>query len=360
MPTIERAPLQHCLEITAGTIAVRTQAGPRLPLQQVPEPSGTHLPGTRLRKDRVRAVECSRSGFPSSSEPHVLVDGDDQALADDPPVPAEWSRRSRARMLKRIASIDWTEAEGVPELMTLTYPRRWPRNIYRVKRDLRRFHRRWERRWGYSPPAIWKLEFQLRGAPHIHLFAYRPAVPWREFLLWARSAWHEVTHQVDRSIPSPLEGPEDASSRAHREQGVRLDRSFVGKTSNPARIAHYFWRHASKTKDKTYQNRAPADCENVGRWWGVWSGTTSKGRRVCRPKVEEVSLTTSEFIAARRLVTSLRRSRAHRKVKGYGRLQGLWSLSADPQRFAGQLLGAIRDEGPAPSRMPAPVEVVRC
>jgi len=89
----------------------------------------------------------------------------------------QWSAASRTRLLRVCLALDW-DLVGALCMVTLTYPGdRGAAFIARdgitVHRHLRRFLKRWTRRWG-KPKGLWKLEFQDRGAPHLHVFLSMP------------------------------------------------------------------------------------------------------------------------------------------------------------------------------------------
>jgi hypothetical protein len=86
-----------------------------------------------------------------------------------------WTRKSRAKMTLTLASLDWSyleHATGLPAMVTCTYPGDWlavAGSGQQVKGHLRDLRKRWERAWGEPLTGAWKLEFQARGAPHVHI-----------------------------------------------------------------------------------------------------------------------------------------------------------------------------------------------
>jgi hypothetical protein len=79
----------------------------------------------------------------------------------------DFSRKSRQRLQRKMATINEDETGGLPDFLTLTYPGEYSQDWKRWKRDLDAFIkaivRKWPEVWG-----IWRLEFQKRGAPHFH------------------------------------------------------------------------------------------------------------------------------------------------------------------------------------------------
>lgn len=186
----------------------------------------------------------------------------------------EWSRKSRARMTRRLATLDVTPmaatTEVTPAMVTLTYPGDYltvcPTGEV-AKAHLKAFRSAWERKYGQAP-AIWKLERQRRGAPHFHLWMLvhhahdRRSIDQRH---WARMTWARIVGAT---------GPDRAK---HERAGVSIDIAEGSRYTDPQRIAVYFSKHnAPGASDKSYQNEAPdgwldpADGGGVGRFWGYW------------------------------------------------------------------------------------------
>jgi len=92
----------------------------------------------------------------------------------------EWSFKSRAAMCRTFAELEYTplvDCGRVPAMVTLTYPGDWKSiapDGASVKRHIRLWRKRFHREYGEPARYIWKLEFQRRGAPHIHLWMPPP------------------------------------------------------------------------------------------------------------------------------------------------------------------------------------------
>jgi hypothetical protein len=125
--------------------------------------------------------------------------------------------------------------------VTLTYPGRWAGDWKRWKRDLDT----WRRRLFHRCPRaafVWKLEPQVRGAPHFHLIVI--GVP---FLAkaWLSRSWYEVVGSGD---PKHLvAGTNVQQVRSHR--GVK---SYAAKYTAKQQKLPESWQ------------------DGVGRWWGVY------------------------------------------------------------------------------------------
>jgi len=104
-----------------------------------------------------------------------------------------FSPMSRLRMLRKVARLAPTRVVFV----TLTYPARYP-SPRTAKRHLRAFLERIRRRYPQSS-AMWRLEYQERGAPHFHLMFFELGwLPFAELRRW----WSEITVKyIDDTLP---------------------------------------------------------------------------------------------------------------------------------------------------------------
>lgn len=75
-----------------------------------------------------------------------------------------------------------------------------------VKRHMVLWRKRFQREYGEPASYIWKLEFQRRGAPHIHLWMAPPISPGRSGRGSAQWLWRLWAVIVDHSRPQ-AEGP---------------------------------------------------------------------------------------------------------------------------------------------------------
>jgi len=223
----------------------------------------------------------------------------------DGSVITEWSRKSRSTMCRTFAELDYSplvESGRVPAMVTLTYPGDWELAApdgASVKRHMVLWRKRFQRE--YSEPAryIWKLEFQRRGAPHIHLWMAPPISPGRSgrgFAQWLSEAWAQV---VDHT---------DAEQKArHRLAGTAIDVRNGLKACDPKRLAIYFTKHSSPNMngDKEYQNVVPdlwrQPGRGPGRFWGVYG---------LKKAVAVVEVAQDAYLAARRIVRRWSRNQA--------------------------------------------------
>lgn len=206
---------------------------------------------------------------------------------------SEWSRKSRSRMVKRLAQLDYGpmfEGGRVPAMVTVTLPGDWyavAPSAAVVAGYLRELRRRYRRSWGEPLVGTWKREFQERGAPHYHLFMVPPAgrCHGQSFREWLSVTWANI---VDADRCDGLAGPcEGGCCEYHRHvaAGTGVDFAEGARATDPRRLAVYFSKHGGYSA-KEYQNHAPREwlhapgCDGsgcagcaetgVGRFWGYW------------------------------------------------------------------------------------------
>jgi hypothetical protein len=217
---------------------------------------------------------------------------------------AGWSARSRSRMVKTFAMLDYAPmfAGGLaPAMVTLTLPGDW-RSVAPTGRVFKRLQNAWnvrlDKAWG-PQPMLWKLEFQSRGAAHLHLFMSPPhgyrvcrcrlcGRPGRRLVFrdWLSHSWADVV------------GCADARGYAdHVKAGTGIDYSEGLKASDPRRLAVYFSKHGGAAGGKEYQHDVPAEWQEPGagpgRFWGY---------RRLSPAVATVEIEPADFVAFKRVL----------------------------------------------------------
>jgi hypothetical protein len=220
----------------------------------------------------------------------LLTDADVNAAAGGSGVPlvagkriTAWSRKSRSRMNQQLRRLDFTPLfqDGLePAMVTLTMPgtgNDGDRNYWQeltptpasFKRMLDNFTRAYARAWGKRLAGVWKMEFQQRGAPHVHILMTPPPGVAQdseplEFPAWLSRTWARIV------------GSDGDARLRHERAGTGID--YVGEAyRDPQRIAVYFGKHGFFGQ-KEYQNELPkiwADAIQAGergaRYWGVWA-----------------------------------------------------------------------------------------
>lgn len=275
------------VEISAGTVGVSMCDPARLERNSLnallhdtlgtrellAPPSLTDVDGVRFSQVHVPA-DCREDDEWRERAPVRQVEG--------------WSRKSRARMVRRLAQLDWSPLYdgGRPGVLgTLTYPGDWltvaPTGAA-VKRHWLALCKRYERRWGAPLVCAWKLEFQRRGAPHLHFLFVPPADPL--FRAWLSDTWAAVVAH-----------PDPEQRRRHALAGTGLDYLKGGRCIDPKRAAVYFAKHGGAAGGKEYQHAVPEQWQEAGagpgRFWGY---------RGLRPVVASVDVTAAEYVLLRR------------------------------------------------------------
>ncbi|OBH12341.1 hypothetical protein A9X04_17340 [Mycobacterium sp. E3247] len=217
----------------------------------------------------------------------------------------EWSRKSRSSMCRTFAELDYSplvESGRVPAMVTLTYPGDWEvvaPDGASVKRHMVLWRKRFQREYGEPARYIWKLEFQRRGAPHIHLWMAPPTSPGRSgrsFAQWLSETWAQV-----------VDHPDPVQKAKHRLAGTAIDVRNGLKACDPKRLAIYFTKHSSPNLngDKEYQHIVPElwrrPGRGPGRFWGVYG---------LKKAIAVVEVAQDAYLAARRIVRRWSRSQA--------------------------------------------------
>lgn len=270
-----------------------------------------------------------------------------------------WSAKSRTRMVETVCSLDWrpvvaSDRPGFrPVMITLTLPGDWlavAPTGRAFKRAFDRFRKRWARKWG-EVAWLWKLEFQRRGAPHLHIYCAFPVG--QEALDWLSRAWYEAVGSGDER---------------HLRAGTGVDWGEGVRASDPKRLGIYFLKRATGHNlgsDKEYQHFVPEEWSEPGtgpgRFWGYY------GLERCDVEVELDAL---HFVQLRRLMR--RWSRANGRPLpwlGSSRMAGGMILANDGPGWLSQAarwlntLEVPPDEArthaqPRPSPVPAPPDDV--
>jgi len=172
----------------------------------------------------------------------------------------------------RLADVAWSlTAEGHKPtlLLTVTSPANFE-YIYHVDPDtgevieggplfklhMQTFRKRLDRflkkhgvyRWS----ALWFIEFQKRGAPHLHLMLFNCEIS-EKVRGWMRG-W------CGRAWSSIVGNPSKKEQKKHQAACSRVER---------VRVPHF--GYAVKYATKTEQKEVPAEFSRVGRFWGVWN-----------------------------------------------------------------------------------------
>ena len=176
-------------------------------------------------------------------------------------------------MVRRLCELDYTPlyASGrLPAMVTLTYPGDWLTVVPTgqvLKRHMKALRKRYARAWGEEWACVWKLEFQRRGAPHVHMLCTPPhgraRTTGETFAVWLSAAWADV-----------VDHPDPEQRRRHERAGTALDYAEGLRATDPRRVAAYFTKHGLMAS-KEYQHHVPPEWSEPGtgpgRFWGVWT-----------------------------------------------------------------------------------------
>jgi hypothetical protein len=208
-------------------------------------------------------------------------------------------------MCRTFAELDYSplvESGRVPAMVTLTYPGHWEvvaPDGASVKRHMILWRKRFQREYGEPARYIWKLEFQRRGAPHIHLWMAPPISPGRScrgFAHWLSETWAQI-----------VDHPDPVQKARHRLAGTAIDVRSGLKACDPKRLAIYFTKHSSPNLhgDKEYQHIVPERWRKTGsgpgRFWGVYG---------LKKAIAVVEITQDAYLTARRIMRRWSRSQS--------------------------------------------------
>lgn len=213
----------------------------------------------------------------------------------------EFSKASRRRLMRLLNSVDRDRA-ALPYFVTLTYHRNWPKDRGGRKRHLDAFRKRLERKLGRFP-AVWRLEFQKRGAPHYHLLLFlEPGQVAREFGQGRRELRREALSRLRCAVSWLWHEVAEPDSPEHFVAGTQVQevRSWRG-------VNAYAAKYMAKL-EKLDPSAAP-----IGRFWGLW-------RRDLLPISHQLTTISEEHYYRLRRVfrrysgMKLRNTREHRRV----------------------------------------------
>lgn len=155
-----------------------------------------------------------------------------------------FTKASRRRLIRRFARLRPQKATFI----TLTYPASYP-TPQGAKQDLRALLERFRRRWPKCS-AIWRLEFQARGAPHFHLILFdAPFIPFQ----WLRRWWADIIAEHLASGQLPFVRVELCKSK---RKVMAYASKYVSKVGTDPAVGGLFNNGAYL---------------HVGRWWGIFN-----------------------------------------------------------------------------------------
>jgi hypothetical protein len=148
---------------------------------------------------------------------------------------------------KRLAFVANNTEVAFRTMITLTYPGEYTNDGKEVKAHLHKFLRWCRYQWD-DPSYLWFLEFQKRGAPHIHILL--------DISLSTIAERREVVYNAVRREWYKVVGSGDPK---HLAAGTRVE--MIRKPDGAAR---YCLKYAYKCEQKA----VPPAYRSVGRFWG--------------------------------------------------------------------------------------------
>lgn len=198
-------------------------------------------------------VDDEYGSYDEITNPYDLVEERlDSPLEEEPEKGTRGGSRAPITELTRKSSnkMKFTLRNSLCEFqgfITLTYPRRYPRNGKTCKKHLNTFltHLRKDYK---GIKYFWFMEFQERGAPHFHVFV-SCLVPGKTYV---SPLWYRIVNSRDP---------------AHLKAGTNVVRLRTSKD---------VIRYATSYAKKITQKMTPEDFACVGRFWGC-------SRKLCEP-----------------------------------------------------------------------------
>lgn len=168
----------------------------------------------------------------------------------------ELSRKSRQRMgfVLSTTNVDFGS------MMTLTYGQQYPVDGREVKKSLHAMLKKIKYR--YACEYFWWLEFQRRGAPHVHVLLTRRNV-FNADRRWFADTWVDVIGVTERRLYSLLKNKQVYDQRQQMLNVHRHPKSWE-EIRVPGGGVKYGVQYALKPKQKG----VPLRYGNVGRFWG--------------------------------------------------------------------------------------------
>ena len=165
-----------------------------------------------------------------------------------------FTRQSRMRMLRLLASLKVEKRDGYrSQVSFLTLTTKAMLHPRLAKRALRTFLKRIKRKYP-SVAAVWRMEYQKRGAPHFHLIMYN--CPWID-KSWVQVGWGEVVNE------------ERPFTRIER---VRSYRNLMGYASKyVAKVQEGAPGFNKGTYLTAHVSLGEVEKDNPGRVWGCFN-----------------------------------------------------------------------------------------
>lgn len=176
---------------------------------------------------------------------------------------AKFTKRTRHRMI--FVSRETKVKFG--SMITLTYPLEFPVDGRKVKRHLDTMLKRLKRR--YEQDYYWFLEFQNRGAPHIHILYGRSLVTNAD-RVWLSNSWVDI---IGLDSKRPFCYLKSRAQHDLRQQCLEFHQRV--DQWDPIRERHGAAAYVAKYARKFEQKLVPKQYLDVGRFWGCSRNVTA-------------------------------------------------------------------------------------
>ena len=170
-----------------------------------------------------------------------------------------FSRASRRRLTDRLMRVPWNDVAETDKhskssrgfLITLTYPKEFPQDSSTYHKHLDNFRRALSHVKQGRYGAIWRLEYQKRGAPHYHvLLVLQDCTDLARLSVWVKRVWFRIV------------GTNDVN---HRAWGADV-RVLHRRPESPGAMMGYLIKYLGKEDRTEYP---------TGRCWGGWGELAS-------------------------------------------------------------------------------------
>lgn len=198
-----------------------------------------------------------------------------------------FSAKARARLFAEFAKVDRSKVARHPRFLTLTYHHEWPADPTEQYRQLELLWSAYKRK-APRAGAIWKREFQKRGAPHWHLIIFNGSWVPRE---WIAATWTRIV---------------DPGNAAHERAGTKIERCRSWDESG-----RYVAKYIGKADD------SPAS-ESIGKVWGRLS------EAYIPSTVREYTLSFRQWSKIKRYLVAILAAKG-REITDRGLWVGLWA-----------------------------------
>lgn len=182
-----------------------------------------------------------------------------------------FSRASRRRLTDKLMAVPWDSiagtdkhaAAGCSALVTLTYGCEFPSDWKTSKKHLDVFRRNVDHAMPGRWSAIWRMEYQKRGAPHFHIlmmFDHRVSI--KALSAWVKMVWTRIVSGDDKN---------------HALWGADVRPLYQNRCSN-GRLLRYLIKYLGKTDDQQREG---------GRIWGAWHDIPQEIRTIVLFETEQ-------------------------------------------------------------------------